>query len=210
MDTFTVRVDDSTKQELDSEYGDYGFDDRSDYIRHLLEHRDVIMDGAPSEATMGNRLDDLEAELSDVKAAMRVFHPVGAPERGNHDIELGEGVEHSAFGPGPGEPTPREREAAESAPAPRVESVDDLDIRGQGEVVEARRAALQAVYERLQQLGEASKRELLEVVEPDAVGYKDVDSFWSNVIGGRDTLSQLPGVEPPVAGGRTWRYVGEG
>lgn len=55
--------------------------------------------------------------------------------------------------------------------------------------------------------GEAAKQELLEVVHADGVGYQDVESFWSNPIGGREALSRLPGVEAPGAGGRTWGYV---
>lgn len=183
METTSVRLRESTLQEVNREYEDYGFDSRGELFRHLIEHREEVLDGAPSEANLADRVDALEEELRIVKRAVAGAEPEA---EASPDIE----------------------EASQDAPAPPVESVEDLDLPGRGAVLEARQDALRAVYDRLKEIGEAKKGELLEAVDPDAVGYQDRSSFWSNVIGGRDTLSRLPGVEPPVAGGRTWRYEG--
>lgn len=189
MATLTIRTDEQTAEELSSEYEEHGFESKSEYLRHILDNREIIMDGAPGESTVKERLDQMEAEIEDLKATIRTLEgpasPVSAPS-----------------GPSPSIESQPESEAGE-----RVQSVDELDLPGSGETLEARQEALQAVYDRLQELGSATKQELLEPVDPDAVGYQDRRSFWSNVIGGRDTLSRLPGVEPPKAGGRTWRYV---
>ena len=90
----------------------------------------------------------------------------------------------------------------------------DLDrlrdaLPGSGEVLEARVNAILAMYEYLQEHGSAEKRDLLGVVDADAVDYASPDSVWSNMVNGRDTLRALPGVEPPPSGRMEWRYVDE-
>jgi len=40
MDPTTLRLPEDTLAELDSEYSDYGYGSRSDYIRAIIEHRD--------------------------------------------------------------------------------------------------------------------------------------------------------------------------
>lgn len=64
------------------------------------------------------------------------------------------------------------------------------------------------MYNRLRELGSASKDDLLEVVNPEQIGYKDDNSVWSNIVKGRDTLRALPGVETPPTGRSQWRYTG--
>jgi hypothetical protein len=65
------------------------------------------------------------------------------------------------------------------------------------------------MYDRLRREGEATKGELLDVVDADTVNYAGPDSVWSNMVKGSETLRALPGVEPPPTGRSTWRYSSE-
>lgn len=84
---------------------------------------------------------------------------------------------------------------------------DELDLPGSGATLEAREAAIARLYMYLEEKETASKAELLELIDPDNVGYSSAESFWSNAIKGRDSLRALPGVEAPNEGEHTWRYV---
>ncbi len=86
---------------------------------------------------------------------------------------------------------------------------DNLDLPGSGETLERRQATLSRLYNYLQDHGTATKQDLLQLVDPDEVGYASTESFWSNAIKGRDSLRSLPGIEPPAEGERTWRYIDE-
>lgn len=88
------------------------------------------------------------------------------------------------------------------------ELVDDLDVPGSNERLEARREALVDLYEHLRMNESADKSELLLVLEAHDHGYTSAESFWSNVVKGKDTLQSLPGVESPDPGGgpNLWRY----
>ena len=77
------------------------------------------------------------------------------------------------------------------------------------EVLEARVDEIVAMYDRLRELGEAEKSDLLEAVDVEATGYASTSSVWSNMIKGKVTLGGCPGVEPPRSGMSTWRYSGE-
>lgn len=92
--------------------------------------------------------------------------------------------------------------------------IDDLreELAGSGELLEARVKAILAMYERLKELGEAERSDLLEVVDPEEVDYTGgesstpEESTWSNLIKGKNTLQKLPGVEKPPKGKTTWRF----
>jgi len=82
MDPTTLRLPEDTLAELDSEYSDYGYGSRSDYIRAIIEHRDPpFADDATTSATtpdyggpttddyerLRNRADELEARLDGIE-----------------------------------------------------------------------------------------------------------------------------------------------
>ena len=90
-----------------------------------------------------------------------------------------------------------------TAPEP---SLDDVDLPGSGEVLEARKEAVQRLYQVLQEEGVATKQDFLQEVDPEAVQYDSEESFWSNCIKGRDALKGQPGVEPPPRGRSVWRF----
>lgn len=90
------------------------------------------------------------------------------------------------------------------------EDVRGLDLPGSGEMLEQRREAIQLLYNHLRERGSARRRDFLELVEPEEVGYASAESFWTNCVKGRDALKTLPGVAAPGEGEHTWRYVGGG
>jgi len=82
MDPTTLRLPEDTLAELDSEYSDYGYGSRSDYIRAIIEHRDPpFADDATTASTtpdyggpttddyerLRDRVDELEARLDDLE-----------------------------------------------------------------------------------------------------------------------------------------------
>lgn len=86
------------------------------------------------------------------------------------------------------------------------EQVETMELPGSADVLDARREAVYSLWEFLRNEGVASKREFLEHVDPDAVGYASAESFWSNCIKGREALQSMPGVEPPKEGMHRWVY----
>jgi len=81
-----------------------------------------------------------------------------------------------------------------------------LDVPGDGDDLRARRATLARMYTYLMDEKKATKSDLIELVDPEYVGYSSRESFWSNCIKGRDTFRAIPGVHPPDDGKSTWRY----
>ena len=123
-----------------------------------------------------------------------------------------DGSQHVAAGAAaPGE-TEAETETG-TARSDDTPAVDRAQLRealaGSGDVLEARVDAIVAMYDRLRQEGEATKGELLDVVDADTVNYAGADSVWANMVKGKKTLRTLPGVEPPPTGRATWRYSSE-
>lgn len=202
MKPLTIRATDTEREELDSEYRRYGFDSRSEYLRHIIDHRAEIMEGAPRDQIEA-QVEQLRDEMDELRETLM---EIGASVLRNgvrHDTARvgGEPVADAGVGRG-------ERQQGRERPSKRLE---DLDLPGDPSVAERRREALAAMYDRLRELGEASKQELLEAVDDvEALGYGSPDYLWSNLVAGEDTLRVLPGVESPGSGyGAKWRYVGE-
>lgn len=105
------------------------------------------------------------------------------------------------------EATP-EPTAETSAETDSAEVPPNLDIPGSGDKKKRRLDEIARLYRFLQQEGTATKADFLELVDADSTGYASAESFWSNCVKGRDTLSVLEGVEPPAEGEHQWRYSG--
>lgn len=110
-----------------------------------------------------------------------------------------------------GEPTAVETETeSDSQSDENTEALEpdlsDLDLPGSGDKLERRQAAIERLYDYLRENGTARKRDFLELVDPDEVGYSSPASFWSNCIKSRETLSALPGVVSPGEGEHTWKF----
>jgi metal-responsive CopG/Arc/MetJ family transcriptional regulator len=63
MHTVTARLADEFVDELDAECDERGFRNRTEYIRYILEHRDVIFTDQPVESDAGEQLADHEKRL---------------------------------------------------------------------------------------------------------------------------------------------------
>lgn len=88
--------------------------------------------------------------------------------------------------------------------------VDELDIPGSGDRLEARRQAIVDCHTHLRMEQTADKSDFLQVIERFDHGYANGESFWANVVKGKDTLQSLPNVNPPAPGGATtWRWTTE-
>jgi hypothetical protein len=104
--------------------------------------------------------------------------------------------------------TARSDDTVGTTPAVDREQLQEA-LAGSGDVLEARADAIVAMYDRLRREGEATKGELLDVVDADTVNYAGPDSVWSNMVKGKKTLRALPGVEPPPTGRSMWQYSSE-
>lgn len=92
-----------------------------------------------------------------------------------------------------------EPEVDESAQQAAVAGVDGLSLPGSGEVLERRREAVRAVVERVHELGRAAKPELLEIVDPESLGYQDAESCWKGLL--QSALHNIDEVEASGPGG---------
>lgn len=82
-------------------------------------------------------------------------------------------------------------------------------LAGSGDLLDARLNEILKMYMELKRQGEATKEELLSVVDVEATTYQDEGSVWSNMVKGKDTLKAIPGVQKPPRGKSTWTYTGE-
>jgi HTH domain. len=81
------------------------------------------------------------------------------------------------------------------------------EVPRSGAVAERRADAILKMYDYLREHGEGENDELTDLVDPDVVELGSAESFWSNVVKGKDTLRALPGVEKPPDGvNDTWKY----
>jgi hypothetical protein len=87
MDTITIRLEPEEIEELDDEYEERGFRNRTLYLRHIIGKRDMIFDEEGAEidaaerltdygeqlADHDNRLEDLDDRLEDLEEQARPF-----------------------------------------------------------------------------------------------------------------------------------------
>lgn len=153
----------------------------------------------------------IEEELVKDMAILREHHE-GLSELAQ-EVVCAESKGESIATSGISEPEPGRSEPREPAVANGDETTDvDLEqlrdaLAGSGELLERRVEAIETMYGYVRSNGEASKRELLALVDPDEVGYDSYESVWSNMVKGKDTLSALPGVETPPTGRSTWTHT---
>jgi predicted DNA-binding protein len=65
MDTITIRLEPETVEELDAEYEDRGFRNRTLYLRHVIDKRDMIFDEEGAEIDAAERLTNHDEQLAD-------------------------------------------------------------------------------------------------------------------------------------------------
>lgn len=81
-------------------------------------------------------------------------------------------------------------------------------IPGSGSNLEGRVQAVWAIHEYLKEHGSGQRSDFKDVVDVEATGYKDFNSFYTNAVTIPGILQKLPGVQVPGEGGHTYRYVG--
>ena len=94
----------------------------------------------------------------------------------------------------------------ETADTERRRLIEDVDLPGTGKTLEARRDALQAAYDYLQEYPEAKKSDFLQDVYPDHPAEFETAEGWWNAI--QPALAELPGVDPPEERGHIWHFLG--
>lgn len=174
-------------------------DQQYEHVERQADERDCSMAEIVRElidadrgAGGGDRLQELEERLTALEAG--AAH--GAPPNDRREPR-------GSDGENPAPDPPMTAESAESGSPP-----GSFEIPGSGSTATNRRETIERMREYLREHGSATKGELLELVDVERVGYASADSFWSNCVQGRDTLSSHPDVESPGPGGSRWRYVG--
>jgi predicted CopG family antitoxin len=144
--------------------------------------------------------------FDDVLSRLREDH-----EADNLETErTGDSTEDVTMGVGVGQP--HDRDDAEQGSQALQEEIEpaavptDLDLPGSGSTYEARRQAIGRLVAYLQNERTATRADFLQLIDPDDVGYSSAESFWSNAVKARESLSAVDGVLPPGEGGHTWRY----
>ena len=80
------------------------------------------------------------------------------------------------------------------------------EIPGSGEHLEGRVQAVRDIYAYLKEHGKGQRSDFKEVVNVEATGYKDFNSFYTNAVTIPGILQKLPGVKSPGEGGHTYTY----
>ena len=86
--------------------------------------------------------------------------------------------------------------------------IRELDVPGSGTKLDRRVEATVVVVRHLESFGEATTEELKDLLDDDGVGYSSVESFWANFIRSNGVLKQLPEVETPGKGEKSYFYTG--
>lgn len=101
---------------------------------------------------------------------------------------------------GEGEPEAEERPDAVST------AVAEANLPGAGATLEARREALLAAFDHLQENPGAQRADFLRDVYPDHPADFESAAGWWNAI--QPALGGLPGVDPPEERGHIWHFLG--
>ncbi|MBV0903028.1 helix-turn-helix transcriptional regulator [Haloarcula salina] len=161
------------------------FDDRSDPARPLTAN-DVMDEIGCSRRTAHNKLNELveQGRLATRKVGARGrvwWVPMDAPRAGDR--------------PEPGDHAqPVQRE------------ITSVDLPGEGDRLAARREALRAAYDYLNENPDASETEVITEVFPDyPAGYDTADKWWDVI---KPALKELPDVEMDTDPEHVWHYIG--
>jgi hypothetical protein len=157
-------------------------------------------DESDSESDVIHRLDELEQRVAALEAG----------RDGPVDSEGAHGGAAAFEGQEDANPSV-EASSGRGSPPDAPDSVRERlrdELPGSGDRLAARVDAILAMRDELRERGEATRDELLAVVDVDATGYADANSFWKNTVAGRDTLRALDGVVRPPTGRAEWRWSG--
>lgn len=206
----TIRLDEATLSALDSEYGQYGYSDRSDYIRAIIEHRDPPFENTPTTldydyATtddyerLRERVADLEGRIADVEAA----DSFGGLNQ-QTDSDDAESLVKPDAAPDAREQPQRQTETpTPDVPETVPQRIDDADAS----------AAIAAAVDYIEDHGSATMRDLVSDVMPDhdcgyevpalSPGERYRGSWWRKIV--RPGLEDHPAITKPRPGQSEWR-----
>lgn len=212
MEPNTIRLQPNTWEALDSEYAEYGFSSRAEYIRHIIAHRDEITgehepNTEPNTAeyeAITQRLDELEDTVADLVAG-----ELTADDPDLRGVSTGGDTDSGR----------RERtaEAVDDQGADRLDAALDAvatlswgdDTRGDPEEY---REVLRAVVRAIGAADDGlAKSELQERVYPDHDAGFDKETWWKNLVWLKlKELRDEHGVVHTEGGGKytTWHLDG--
>jgi hypothetical protein len=157
-------------------------------------------DGAEGTADLRERVDELEARIAALEAGADTPPDSEGAHSGAEAFEVAKDSD-----PSPEASSGRVEQG--SAPDSVRERLRN-ELPGSGDRLAARVDAILAMRDALRERGEATRDELLAVVNVDATGYASKESVWANMVKGKDTLRALDGVEQPPTGRAEWRWSG--
>lgn len=217
MEIVTLRIEENTLGALDDEKSQHGFSNRTEYIRFLIENRDVIVSNTLAvDDDVQERLDELEQRVDDLESSDEQDPRASLPEDPS-DIEMA--VDDEPHFELRLDDDPRDHDRADQGGDPTrqemLDVLDDLDVPGRKTATEyARREAIQYAWDRLREEQTMASSELANDVfgqffKNEDLGYKTSSRYpgyglWDNCV--RDALKELPGVEDPGRRGNEWRF----
>ncbi|MFC6836977.1 hypothetical protein [Halomarina ordinaria] len=83
--------------------------------------------------------------------------------------------------------------------------IEEIEVKGDGEVAKRQRALLQLAYDYLKDRGSATKEDFERILPEYHAHYANFDVLWSYFL--RDSLKRLDGVIAPPQGTGTWQYI---
>lgn len=161
------------------------FDDRSDPARPLTAN-DVMEEIDCSRRTAHNKLNELveQGRLATRKVGARGrvwWVPMDTPAVDDHH---------------------QQRDDAH----PVQREITSVDLPGEGDRLAARREALRAAYDYLNENPDASETEVITEVFPDhPAGYDTADRWWDVI---KPALKELPNVDVDTDPDHVWHYIG--
>lgn len=226
MPIVTFRIDQNTLDELDEEESQYSFSNRAEYLRHLIDNRDIVLANTQSGDVdvvneLQERLDDLEGRVDELESdPSPAAAPVDGDRRDDATVDsLPERPESAAADrvdvvDDEHDQDDRADQAGDPTRQEMLDVIEDVHIPGTSPATErTRREAVKYAWTRLREEGEMQSRDLANDAYgrfyDDGLGYPADGryagfKFWDNCL--RDAIKELPGVIPPEPSGRTWRY----
>jgi hypothetical protein len=153
--------------------------------------------------------DEEASRAGPAESSERPTGPPGEPVAGGDDRREGppDGRSDPDGSTGtPGEPAEPEGANATDRPDAVSTAVAEANLPGAGDTLEARREALLAAFDYLQQNPGAQRADFLRDVYPDYPADFESAAGWWNAI--QPALGGLPGVDPPEERGHIWHFLG--
>jgi len=215
MKPTTLRLPQNTLTALDQEWEEYGFDNRTEYIRHILDNRSVVIENTvpyskENTENLGERVDELEKRVEELEndRGRPQTEDTGSRARSHTDAPHGSDAEDRRV----------EQDSTEADSESSVdEQIQQLNLPGGADSREGREA-LRAMYDYVRDQGRARRSDFLSDIFPDhRVSYGSDETWWKAVAleteGGEGFVTlakQRDDLRPPEGRGQQWfEYLDE-